>query len=93
MLIDIKIVSAKMNMTSPTDDVAMFATTIVRFCTDKCRFHSLAGPRSIRSSSLMGMVPKMLFSTRTFWLSHSRKHERDDALRQQGSMQLEVVGC
>ncbi len=36
-----------MNMTSPTDDVAMLTTTIVSFCshTTKCSFHSLTGPR------------------------------------------------
>jgi hypothetical protein len=88
-----KIASANMNMASPTGDAAMLATTIATFCTVKYRFHSLTGPKTIRSSSLMGMVPKMLCNTRTFWLRHSRKHERDGALREQGSMQLEAVGC
>ncbi len=81
-----KITSVNMNVTSPTGDAAKLGTTITSFCTDKCRFHSLAGPKSIRSSRLLGMVPKKFCNTHTFWLCHSRKHERDCALRQQGSM-------
>ena len=60
MLIGIKIASANMNVASPTGDAAMLTTAIASFCTDKCRFHSLAGPKPIRSSRLMGMTPKVL---------------------------------
>ena len=69
-----------MDMTSPTGDVAMLVTAIAIFCshTDKYRIYSLVGPRPIRSSNRMGMVPKMLCDTRTIWLCLSRKHERDD---------------
>ena len=95
LLIDTKIASANTNMTSPTGDTAMIATAIVSFCscTDKCSFHPLAGPRPIRSSSRMGMVPKILCRSNTFWFRQSRKHKRDGASRQQGSIQLKVVGC
>ena len=95
LLIDTKIASANTNMTSPTGDTAMLATAIVSFCscTDKCSFHPLAGPRPIRSSSRMGMVPKILCRSNTFWFRQSRKHKRDGASRQQGSIQLKVVGC
>ncbi len=73
----------------------MLTTAIVSLCshTVKCKFHSLAGSRSIRSSSHMGMVPKVLYRSNTFWLRQSRRYKRVGKLRQQGSMQLETVGC
>jgi hypothetical protein len=46
LLIDSKIALANMNMTSPTGNVTMLATTITNFCshTDKSRIYSLVDP-------------------------------------------------
>jgi hypothetical protein len=82
LFIDTKIASVNMNMVSPTGDAAMFRTTITSFCshTTKCSFHSLTGPRPIRSSRRMGMTPKVLYRSNTFWLCQSRERKRDVAL-------------
>jgi hypothetical protein len=61
LLINTKIASAKMNVTSPTGDAVIIATatTSLRSHTVKCRFHSLTGPRPIRSSrrTFTGLIP------------------------------------
>jgi hypothetical protein len=79
-----------LNMASPTGDARNGNHQLLY---DQVQISLARRPKAHTIINPYGIVPKILCSTHTFWLRHSRKHERAGALKQQGSMQLEEVGC